>query len=84
MVETTVDDYVQKILKTKTSADLLKILATFRKSRDWSDVERQKVSHSYMRVLDSIMKSSPDEVKATQAPAPSGPVNDGPVWYEKM
>ncbi|MBX9568692.1 MAG: hypothetical protein K2X77_07345 [Candidatus Obscuribacterales bacterium] len=84
MVETQLklDDYVQKILKTKTSADLLKILADFRKG-EWTDAERQKVSHTYMRVLENIMKASPDEVKASTAPTPA-PANDGPVWYEKM
>lgn len=86
MVETQLklDDYVVKIQKTKTSAALLKILAEFRKG-DWTDAERQKVSHTYMRVLESIMKNSPDEVKAASAPAPApAPANDGPVWYEKM
>lgn len=84
MVETQLklDDYVLKIQKTRSSAALLKILAEFRKGQ-WTDAERQLVSHTYMRVLESIMKASPDEVKAATAPA-AAPANDGPVWYEKM
>lgn len=82
------EDYVQKILKTKSATELLKILAEFRKG-DWNDIERQKVSHTYMRVLDNIMKNSPDEVKnaaaaAAAASSSAAPANDGPVWYEKM
>jgi hypothetical protein len=44
-------------------------------------VERQKVSHTYMRVLDVILKSAGDDLKKAET---TSSANDGPVWYEKM
>lgn len=82
MVETKVpvDEWVTRIQRTRSSSDLLKLLAEFRK-HEWTDLERQKVSHTYMRVLETILKNSGDHLKKAQD-ASSG--NDGPVWYEKM
>ncbi len=82
MVEkATVDDWVVKIQKTRSGTELLKILEQFRKF-DWTDQERQKISHTYMKMLDGILKGSVTETlkKAEAAVA----ANDGPVWYEKM
>lgn len=84
-----VDEWVTRIQKTRSSKDLIKILEDFRKY-DWHELERQKVSHAYMRVLDVILNSPEEkalrkkEEAAAAAAADSGPANDGPVWYEKM
>lgn len=76
----TIDDWVVRIQKTRSSRELLKLLEQFRK-HDWTDQERQKVSHTYMRVLDVILKSPSEQIKKEEV-QPAG--NDGPVWYEKM
>lgn len=83
--EATVDDYVLRIQKTRNAQDLLKLLAQFRQG-EWTDLERQKVSHTYMRMLNTILKASAASIKKTvDPPADAGaPANDGPVWYEKM
>lgn len=78
--KTSVDEWVTRIQKTRNGRDLLKLLEQFRKF-DWTDQERQKISHTYMRVLDVILKSSADTLKKAEE-ASAG--NDGPVWYEKM
>ncbi len=82
MAETkaSVDDWVTKIQQTRNGRELLKILEQFRKL-DWTDQERQKVSHTYMKVLDVILKSSQDTLKKAEE---TSSANDGPVWYEKM
>ncbi len=82
MAESTdaVEEWVTRIQKTRKSRDLLKMLQEFRKG-DWTDLERQKVSHTYMRVLDVILK---DKSQIIEKPAEVAPANDGPVWYEKM
>ncbi len=83
MVETkdAIDDWVAKIQKTRSSRDLLKMLQEFR-NLDWTDLERQKVSHAYIRVLDVILKDSTQAILKPAEEIPAG--NDGPVWYEKM
>jgi hypothetical protein len=85
-----VDVWVARIQKTRSSKELLKILEEFRKF-EWHDLERQKVSHTYMKVLDVILNSPEEkalrkeaEAAAAAAAASSGSANDGPVWYEKM
>ena len=86
MTETkaTVDDWVLRIQKTRSSIDLLKLLSQFRKY-EWTDLERQKISHTYMKVLDVILKDSAENLKvAEEAAVAAGAGNDGPVWYEKM
>ncbi len=75
-----IDEWVSRIQKTRSSKDLLRLLEQFRKL-EWTDAERQKVSHTYMRVLDVILKSSAETLKQAEA---AGTGNDGPVWYEKM
>lgn len=82
MTETTpsVDEWVKRIQKTRNSRDLLRLLDEFRKF-DWTEVERQRVSHTYMRVLDVILKSSAETLKNAEVAAAG---NEGPVWYEKM
>lgn len=81
-----IDSWVARIQKTRSGTELLRILAEFRK-HEWTDLERQKVSHTYMKVLETILSSSGEQLKkaqeaATAAANASG--NDGPVWYEKM
>jgi len=75
-----VDEWVTRIQKTRSSRDLLRLLAEFRKF-EWTDVERQRISHTYMRVLDVILKTAGDDLKKAEA---TSSANDGPVWYEKM
>ncbi len=81
MVETklSLDEYLTRILKIRKADELLKVLDEFRRG-DWTDLERQKVAHTYMRVLDSMPKAM---VETAQKPE-QAPVDDGPVWYEKM
>ncbi|MBX9685892.1 MAG: hypothetical protein K2X27_04265 [Candidatus Obscuribacterales bacterium] len=74
------DDWVSRIQKIRSSKELLRALAEFRK-HDWTDVERQRVSHTYMRVLDVMVQSSKTTL---EKPEESSNANDGPVWYEKM
>ena len=84
-----VDVWVTRIQKTRSSKELRKILEDFRKF-DWHDLERQKVSHAYMKVLDVIFNTPEEKAlrkqaeEAAAAAASSGSANDGPVWYEKM
>lgn len=80
-VTTSVDEWVVRIQKTRSSRDLLRLLEQFRKF-EWTDVERQKISHTYMKVLDLILKSSAENIR--KAEEEDGTSNDGPVWYEKM
>ena len=62
-----IDEWVLRIQKTKTSKDLLKLLEQFRKI-DWTDADRQKVSHTYMKMLDVILSSSAEKLlKAEEA-----------------
>jgi hypothetical protein len=77
---TSVDEWVARIQKTRSSKELLELLNKFRKL-EWTDQERQKISHTYIKVVDIILKS-PAESSQTQAEDTGG--NDGPVWYEKM
>ena len=83
-----IDEWVARVQKTRSSKELLKILEEFRKY-DWHDLERQKVSHTYMKVLDVILNSPEEKALRKQAEeaaaaASSSSANDGPVWYEKM
>lgn len=85
-----IDVWVGRIQKTRSSKELIKILEEFRKF-DWHDLERQKVSHTYMKVLDVILNSPEEKAlrkkeaeAAAAAAASAGSANDGPVWYEKM
>lgn len=83
-----IDEWVARVQKTLSSKELLKILEEFRKY-DWHDLERQKVSHTYMKVLDVILNSPEEKALRKQAEeaaaaASSSSANDGPVWYEKM
>lgn len=82
MAETkvSVDEWVLRIQQTRSSVDLLKLLEQFRKY-DWTDIERQKISHTYMRVLDGILKGAGENLKSAKKAAAG---NEGPVWYEKM
>ncbi len=75
-----VEEWVARIQKTRKSRELLQILKDFRKG-DWTDIERQRVSHTYMRVLDVILKDKAQIISKPEEPTPG---NDGPVWYEKM
>lgn len=75
-----IDEWVGRIQKTRDPKQLLQLLEQFRQL-EWTDAERQKCSHTYMRVLDVILKSSADALRKPEE-APAG--NDGPVWYEKM
>ena len=81
MVETklSLDEYIARILKIRKADELLKVLDEFRRG-DWTDIERQKVAHTYMRVLDSMPKAMAETAQKQEA----APVDDGPVWYEKM
>lgn len=74
------DEWVSRIQKTRSGEELVKILEQFRKL-EWTELERQRVSHAYMRVLEVILKSQPDAGRKVVMDAPA---NDGPVWYEKM
>ena len=82
MAETkpSVEDWIRRIQKTRKSNELLQLLDQFR-VQEWTDSELQKVSHTYMRVLDVILKSSTDGIVPMEMDAVG---NSGPVWYEKM
>lgn len=75
-----IDEWVTRIQKTRSARDLLVLLAEFR-TLEWTDLERQKVSHTYMKVLETILKASSENLKK-KGQASAGA--DGPVWYEKM
>lgn len=84
MTETQTADielWLARIQKTRSAKELLLILEQFRKL-EWTDLERQRISHTYMKVLDTILKSSSESLKKAGDAAAAG--NDGPVWYEKM
>lgn len=77
-----IDEWVLRVQKTRNTKDLLRLLEQFRKG-DWTAQERQLVSHTYMKVLESITKNSADSLRKPAETQASGG-NDGPVWYEKM
>ena len=92
------DTWLAKIRQARTHREVFAILDEFRK-HDWADDQCSKMSRLYMRVLENLgpadAQAETDEssaVAASQSTAAAAgkveggnaPVNDGPVWYEKM
>ncbi len=77
--ELDLDGWIKKAQKSGTVADLLKVMAEFRK-QGFNDEDCSKMAKAYMRVMDKVGKNyvapAADEAQAVG--------NDGPVWYEKM
>ncbi|HEY9756785.1 MAG TPA: hypothetical protein V6C97_16590 [Oculatellaceae cyanobacterium] len=83
------DAWLAKIKQARSHREVFSILDEFRKG-EWADAQCSKMSKLYMRVLENLGPPDSDDLAAASAEstksAGSGntPVNDGPVWYEKM
>ena len=85
------DVWLGKIKQARSHREVFAILDEFRKN-DWADDQCSKMSRLYMRILENLGPAAADDnadlansALSAQAAAGTGvPVNDGPVWYEKM
>lgn len=78
--KTNIEYWLEKLRAASNSVEIMAILDEFRDG-EWSDADRAKVSHTYMRKLNALYRDPKDSSskKNTETAA-----NEGPVWYEKM
>lgn len=72
--------WTAKLKTAQSHKQMFAMLDEFRKG-EWTDEERSKIAHTYIRLLDNLQPAV-DSDGAADAAAENK--NDGPVWYEKM
>jgi hypothetical protein len=69
--------WIAKLKLARSHKQMFALLDEFRKS-EWTDEERSKIAHVYIRLLDNLQPAAAsDESEA----APAESEHDGPVWY---
>ena len=83
------ESWFAKVKQARSHREVFSILDEFRKG-EWDDAQRSKMAKLYIRVLENLGAPDSDDLAAASAESAKNtgsgntPVNDGPVWYEKM
>jgi hypothetical protein len=72
--------WIAKLKLARSHKQMFALLDEFRKG-EWTDEERSKIAHIYIRLLDNLQPATAAEESEVVAAESE---HDGPVWYEKM